>query len=228
MKQVAAVCLDLDDTLWEIAPVIERAESVFYAWLGETYPDVTALFAPGDIRELRGSIAEEYPDRAHDLGWLRRRTYQRMAEAADCSDTMVTTAFAVFQAARNQVSLFEDVVPVLEVLSRQRALFALTNGNACLSTIGLSGFFEHIFTAAELGAAKPDPHVFREVCRRSGLPAQDIVHVGNDPHRDVVAPLGIGMRAVWVNRGAAVWPDAAGPPAPEVRDLYGLLDLLDA
>lgn len=228
MKQVAAVCLDLDDTLWEVAPVIERAESVFYAWLGDNYPAVTELFSAEDIRELRGSIADEYPDRHHDLAWLRRRTYQRMAATADCSDDMVEAAFAVFQVARNQVSLFDDVLPVLEVLSRQRGLYALTNGNACLHTIGLSGFFEHIFTAAELGSAKPDPQIFQEVCRRSGLAAREIVHVGDDPHRDVAAALGVGMRAVWVNRRAAVWPDDAGPPAPEVRDLYGLLDLLGA
>ncbi len=226
MRQVSAVCLDLDDTLWEVTPVIERAESVFYEWLEQHYPAAAERFSSEDIRELRASVAAEYPDRVHDLTWLRRRTYERIAEAAGCAQEMVETAFVVFQSARNEVSLFDDVLPVLEVLAERRSIFALTNGNACLSTIGLAGFFEHIFTAAELGAAKPDPRVFLEVCRRSGLPAREIVHVGDDPHRDVAPALESGMHAVWVNRRAASWPADAGPPAAEVRDLFGLLDLL--
>ena len=226
MKNIKAICLDLDDTLWDVGPVIVRAEIVLYEWLGRHYPRVTELFSPDDIRGVRATAGQEHPEKLHDLSWLRRETYQRLARRAGYPPEMADAAFEVFQTARNQVSLFDDVLPVLETLVHRRPLLALTNGNADLEVIGLAHFFHYSFTAAELGVAKPDPAVFREVAYRSGMAAGDIVYVGDDPRMDVVAARRAGMRAIWVNRRGVDWPDDVGEPGHEVRDLRGLLELL--
>ena len=41
---IRTITLDLDDTLWEIHPVIRRAEKRLYEWLGERYPRITEMF----------------------------------------------------------------------------------------------------------------------------------------------------------------------------------------
>ena len=37
MKTIRVITLDLDDTLWDIAPVIELAEKSLWAWFEENY-----------------------------------------------------------------------------------------------------------------------------------------------------------------------------------------------
>ena len=39
MRHARAICLDLDDTLWDLGPVIGRAETAVHDWFRERYPD---------------------------------------------------------------------------------------------------------------------------------------------------------------------------------------------
>ena len=226
MRQVRAVCLDLDDTLWELGPVLRRADEDFHRWLGERYPRVAMRYPVASLQALRQAIADEFPDRRHDLGALRRELYARLAREAGYGGTMVDEAFAEFQRLRNRVTPFADVVPALERIGRVHTLVALTNGNADLDVIGLAGHFRATFTAAAIGAAKPDPRVFAAVCDHLGLPPAAVVHAGNDPENDVLAPARLGMPAVWVNRTASDWPARGVYPDHTVRDLVHLADLL--
>jgi putative hydrolase of the HAD superfamily len=139
---------------------------------------------------------------------------------------MAEEAYAEFQRLRNQVTLYDDVLPALAELRSGRLLVALTNGNADLDVIGLSGHFDAIFTAAQVGAAKPDPRVYRAVCEALDLVAEQVIHAGDDPERDVVAARAFGMPAVWINRAGRRWPDAHPAPEHEVADLLGLAALL--
>jgi putative hydrolase of the HAD superfamily len=68
---IRTITLDLDDTLWDLHPVIQRAEQRLYEWLGERYPRITKMFEPLDIREVRSRVVEEHFDRKHDLTFLR-------------------------------------------------------------------------------------------------------------------------------------------------------------
>jgi FMN hydrolase / 5-amino-6-(5-phospho-D-ribitylamino)uracil phosphatase len=227
MRNARAICLDLDDTLWELAPVIRRAEEVFYRWLAEHYPRVTQRHSLAGIRALRSAIVDEFPQQLHDLAGLRREMYGRLAREAGYDESMVEQAFEVFSRLRNQVTLYTDVLPALEQLARGRQLVALTNGNADLAVIGVANYFSAVFTAAALGAAKPDPRVYTMVCERLGMAPGEIIHAGNDAENDVIAPRRLGMPVVWVNRVGAAWPDGAAPPDFVVRDLRGLVRLLE-
>jgi putative hydrolase of the HAD superfamily len=228
MQHVKAICLDLDDTLWDLEPVISRAEEAVYAWLATSYPRVTERFSLEDIRALRQAMVEDHPGQEYDLSLLRRATFARLAREAGYPPAMVSEAFVVFQRVRNGVDLYDDVRPALARLTRRRRVFALTNGNADLGVIGLRHYFDEVFTAAELGAAKPDPVVFRAVCERTGLEPHQVLHAGDNPEKDVAAARAAGMPAVWVNRRARAWPLGVAPPEHQVRDLHELADLCGA
>jgi putative hydrolase of the HAD superfamily len=226
MRHVRAVCLDLDDTLWELGPVLQRAEERFHAWLAGAWPRIAARHSVADLQARRLALAAEFPGRLHDLGWLRRQLYARLASEAGYPPAMAEAAFTVFQGLRNEVTPYTDVVPALERIGRARVLVALTNGNADLDAIGLGAHFAAVFTAASLGAAKPAPAVFTAVCTHLGLPASAVVHAGNDPRNDVIAPRQLGMPVVWVNRSGAPWPDGEQAPDHTVAELGALADLL--
>ncbi len=226
LQYIKAICLDLDDTLWDVAPVIHRAELAVYAWFAEHYPQVTQIYSKKEMSELRHSVVAEFPDQSHDLSALRKRTFEKMAIVANCPSEMASQAFEVFHKARNEVSIFEDVVPALQWLGARYQLFALTNGNADLEQIGLADYFDHVFTAKDLGAAKPDPIVFDSVCRHIGLEYSAVLHVGDNPRHDIEPARLLGMGTIWVNRKNCPWPDSLAQPDHMVPDLRTLVELL--
>jgi len=227
MQEIAAVCLDLDDTLWSVGPAIARAERAMLDWLAIHCPRITERHDLESMRRVRTAVSEDFPEMQHDLAFLRREALLRHAREVGYPDEAVAPAFEVFYAARNEVELFEDVLPALQRLRARFRLMALSNGNADLAVIGLSSFFEHAIGAREAGAAKPDARIFEVLLQRAGLGPAQVVYVGDDPHADVDGARAAGMCAVWIDRFDRPWPDDLEPPAHRVRDLAELVTLLE-
>lgn len=220
-----ALTFDLDDTLWDAADVIGRADAALHDWLARHHPRIPERFGPADLRELMAERARQQPEIAHDLTRLRVDALRRAADAAGYAPAVGERAFEVFIAARNRVVLYEDVLPALEALHGRYRLASISNGNADIKIIGLDRFFRAHVSAAEAGAAKPAPAVFRTACERLGVSPAETVHVGDDPDTDVAGAAELGMRTVWVNRAAASWPGGQ-PPDAEIGALHKLHDVL--
>ena len=221
-----ALSFDLDDTLWDVEPVLVRAEDTLRDWLATRYPRLAALHTPAAARALRQAVADEHPTRAYDLSWIRTESLRRLAVAGDYHPTVAEEAFGVFHAARNAVEPYPDVDPALAALAKRYPLYALSNGNADIRRTPLAAHFTLGVSAGEAGAAKPDPRIFSHLFERAGLAAADVVHVGDDPVTDVAGGRAAGCRTVWVNRRGQPWPAELPPADAEVRDLDGLLALL--
>jgi putative hydrolase of the HAD superfamily len=140
---------------------------------------------------------------------------------------MAQEAFEVFYRTRNEVTLYDDVLPALEQLCARFRLFAISNGNADLATIGLGRFFEHALAAREAGVLKPDPRIFELLLQRAGLGASQVVHVGDDAVADVDGARRAGLTPVWLNRRGCDWPAATLPAPLTVRTLTELVRLFD-
>jgi putative hydrolase of the HAD superfamily len=223
---IRAICFDLDNTLWEIEPVLNRAERILADWLGRRYPRIRERFTPAQMFEVRSALLAEQPHQAHDLSFLRRETIARCAAEVGYKRDMAHEAFAVWHAARNQLEPYAEVVPELEKLKRRFRLATLSNGNADLGVIGLAHHFEVIMSAGALGYAKPDPRAYVVLADALTLKPAEILFVGDEPHADVVGPRTAGMQTVWVNRTGVVWPDALPAADASVTDLAGLSALL--
>jgi FMN hydrolase / 5-amino-6-(5-phospho-D-ribitylamino)uracil phosphatase len=223
---VRAICFDLDNTLWDVEPVLARAERILTDWLRARYPRIPERFSPEGMLEVRAALLREQPGQAHDFTYLRRETLARLAQAAGYERDMANEAFATWHAARNQCVPFADVVPALETLSRHFRLATLSNGNADLGTIGLAHHFEVSLHAAALGCAKPEPRAYSAVAHALTLQPAEILFVGDDPHSDVAGPRSAGMQTVWVNRGGCEWPAEFAPADHVIAGLDGLVSLV--
>lgn len=227
MREVQAIILDLDDTLWDVGPVILRAEHALRRFLDERYPRVTARHTIESMRDVRARIALEHPAMRHDFTWLRTRSLLEHAREVGYPDEMADEAFAVFYRARNEVALFDDVLPALGRLAGRYRLFAVSNGNADLAAIGLAHFFERSLPAREAGVLKPDPRIFATLLDAARVPASRALHVGDDPRADVEGARGAGLRTAWLNRAGRPWPDAIEAPDCTVGSLLELVTLLE-
>jgi len=223
---IRAICFDLDNTLWEIEPVLMRAERILADWLEARYPLIPQRFSAAEVLEVRASLLREQPHQAHDLSWLRRETIARLGEAAGYPRDMAHEAFALWHAARNEVEPFAEVIPALEKLKQRFRLATLSNGNADLAVIGLAHHFEITLSASALGCAKPDPRAYAQLADALTLKPAEILFVGDEPHADVAGPRTAGMQTVWVNRAGVVWPDVLPAADASVTSLDGLVALL--
>jgi putative hydrolase of the HAD superfamily len=228
MREVQAVIFDLDNTLWDVGPVILRAEHAMERFLGERYPRVLELHSLESMRDVRARMALDHPAMRHDFTWLRTQALLAHAREAGYPDAMAREAFEVFYRARNEVVLYDDVLPAFEWLSGRYRLFAISNGNADLGAIGLAHFFERSLAARDAGALKPDPRIFTMLLDAAGVPAALAIHVGDDPEADVEGARRAGVRPVWLNRSGSPWPDAFAAPGHVIASLAELVQLLAA
>jgi putative hydrolase of the HAD superfamily len=226
VKNIRTITLDLDDTLWAIHPVIRRAEKQLYEWLGENYPRITEMYEPADMLEVRRQVVAEFSDHAHNLTFLRRTVLGRVGTAAGYTTEFVDDAFDVFDAARNDVEIFPEVIPTLEALNERFVVIAVTNGNANLEAIGINHLFREVVTAEKAGAAKPARQVFDMAVKVGGASAAETLHVGDHPLFDVDGARSAGLRTAWVNRDASEWPDEYEKPELEVSHVRELPRLL--
>lgn len=222
LSAIRAICFDLDNTLWDVWPVIVRAEQAMYDLLALKYPRVTAAMTVEMLRKARQETAQAYPQMAHDFTFLRKQTLLDHARDFGYAEAMADEAFEAFIQARNEVVLYDDVLPGLERLKARFRLFTASNGNADLGRIGLAHFFERSLSARLVGSLKPEPALFHKVIEGTDLEPQQVVYVGDDPALDVVGARGAGMHPIWINRDRAAWPAELAPPTRTVTTLYEL------
>jgi putative hydrolase of the HAD superfamily len=223
-----ALSLDLDDTLWPIWPVIERAELALAAFLRERCPRTADKYPIALMRELRERIALEHPQFAHDFTRQRKLSLQHALRSAGDDEVHAEDAFDAFYRARNLIEFYPDALAALDRLAARWPIAALTNGNADLAQIGIADRFTVFVAAREAGHAKPDAPIFHATCERLGLAPHQVLHVGDDPLLDVAGANWAGMRTCWINRREETWPSELPAPDLEFTTLEALADWLDA
>ncbi len=197
---VKAVLFDLDDTLWPILPVIRQAEIALHDWLMVHAPGVAKQFSIDSLRARRLELVESKPHYRYDMHALRHAGLTEAFAATNEDLRKVGQAMAIFSAARNRVTPFADVLPVLTRLSTLVRVGSISNGAADLEVIGLAHHFHVSIAAHQFGCAKPDPAIFHAACDALQVAPGEAIYVGDDPILDVQGAQNAGLRAIWMNR----------------------------
>ena len=210
--RVQAITLDLDNTLWDIFPVVEKAEAETYRNIQNNFPRVAELCTLEDLRDLRDEIYYTRTDIQHDLTEIRRVAYAQVLEQAGYTDNGKSQELAEFFVwHRNQVELYPDVPKALEQLAAKYPLVALTDGNADLEVIGINEYFLDNMSAARVGATKPDSKGFLMACNLTGTKPENTLHIGDHPNYDVFGAQNAGLQAMWIRRNNEVWNEKFRP-----------------
>jgi len=222
LRDVVALTVDLDDTLWPVRPALVAAEKTLAGWLATHAPATAAGMAPGAMLALRAQVADEHPHWAHDLSAIRLETIRRALRRHGDDPALAEAAFEAFFETRHQVTLYDDVLPALERLARRYRLVAVSNGNAEVARIGLGRFFAGSVSARQHGVAKPAASIFHAACAAAAATPRQVLHLGDDPLLDVDGALAAGLHAGWICR-----PDGAHLEAPPRDGAHRFADLLE-
>jgi putative hydrolase of the HAD superfamily len=101
---------------------------------------------------------------------------------------------------------FPDAAPALTQLRDLGLGLVVVSNWDCslpdvLDRVGLLTLVDHVVTSAEVGAAKPDPRVFKAALAAARCGAAEAVHVGDSPVADVEGARAAGIRACLLARG---------------------------
>ncbi len=227
---ITLVTFDLDNTLWDVDTVIRNAETAMRSWLRDHVPEVVQLYDDGAVANIRTAVLADMPQLRHDLSRFRLEVVKRSIISIGHSErdaaALAEQAFDVFYEGRHQVRYFDHALDVLEDLAARYTLAALTNGNADFRRLGLDRFFSFGYCAADVGASKPAPNIFRAALTHALVEPHQAVHVGDHPVDDIRGASDVGMHTVLVNLDGREQTLEAQPTASirSLADLPGEID----
>ena len=196
---IRVIAFDLDDTLWNVGPVIIRAESILANWLEKEIPGYS--HEPSKLMPIRETLLREDPTLNHRLTAFRQRLIETsLLSLLDkrSAASHAEAAMEVFLVARNEVNFFEGAKDTLRKIAQSFQLGAITNGNADIYRLGLNDCFSFAFSAEQIGAPKPAPDLFHAALAHTGCEPSQMVYVGDDPIKDVDAANAVGLRTIWL------------------------------
>jgi putative hydrolase of the HAD superfamily len=222
-----AILFDLDDTLCDYSAA--RRSRLRYAFsLGA---DSRPIERRGiDLEQMIADSIAMHPHGVDHFGSLfADYGLANRAEALAAADWYRANRF-------HDLELFPEAVAVLQAVRRvgvpgmcgaERAIGIITNGpaevqRAKIDRLGIRDIVDFVIISGEFGAAKPDPTVFQEALRLSGVLAEEAVYVGDAPEFDIAGARTAGMRSVWVNRHSGPWEWPGPPPCRQIRGIAEL------
>jgi putative hydrolase of the HAD superfamily len=236
-QSVRAVFFDVGYTLLAPHPSVldivsqvcaDRGQPVSRACLESQLPEAQAYLRA----EVRGAPQTWADDRAITAIWAGYFAVLLRACLDASAPSFDETVAAVRQVYEHHTSyaVFPDVVPVLRLLhARGLTLGVISDWGIGLGTIlhqhGLNQYFDFAVVSAALRHAKPHPWLFETALRRANTIADYALHIGDSYVLDVLGARAAGIEAVLIDRPGTL--DSATVDVPVVRDLYGLLDLLE-
>ncbi|MDG1066623.1 MAG: HAD family hydrolase [Luminiphilus sp.] len=198
---IEVITFDLDDTLWDVRPALIKAEAAQNLWLETHYPKALGRLSAEDLKRIRQHVLTQEPRLAHQISAFRQAVLQQSLEetgiAAAEAHWAAKEAFGAFIARRHDVALYPESLPLLEELSQDYTLGALTNGNADVTKTPLGPFFNFALKAEDVGAAKPEPALFNHALQRVGGKKSALIHIGDSHDHDVIGANRAGIRSVW-------------------------------
>ncbi|PWI31891.1 5-amino-6-(5-phospho-D-ribitylamino)uracil phosphatase YigB [Vibrio albus] len=199
---IQAMSFDLDDTLYDNRPVIERLEQEMIVWLHNHHP-LTATLPLNAWSKLKQDIATASPQLRHDVTlWRKMQIKHGLIQLGYSESSAETASEAAIQQVlwlRNQVDVPDNTHNVMAELAAKIPLVAITNGNVDPHRIGLGDYFQLILKAGPDGRSKPFADMFSQAAEFLELPPENILHIGDHLKTDVTGALHAGFQACWIN-----------------------------
>lgn len=227
---IKLITFDLDNTLWDINPVIIAAEKRLRNWVAEQLPEAVAHLEMDQLKQVYKQIKQDHPELLHHPTNFRKKilsiVFARVHSDPESVAALTERAFQVFYEGRNQITLYHQAESILQNLSQRYPLVALTNGNANLQMVGIDHYFEAHFSAETEGKAKPHRAMFQRALSFSKVEAHQAIHIGDHPLEDVEAANTLGYNTIWFNQNQQQDSSSCNP-TEEIHSLDQLIGAVD-
>ena len=235
-RVIDTVLFDLDDTLHDDSAAYRKAVRRVVGDVAARYPiDAETLFR-GYVDNANGfwkKLAQEHLS-VPILAARRTMWSDALVSSGIARDEVLAQQCADdYGRYRNDVLELSPGALDLVVALRERGckVGIVTNGFAAthhekIDLLGLRPHIDGLFLADEMKMVKPDPEIFRLVCRTLGSEPARTAMVGDRYDRDVIGAHAVGLFTVLIDVHAIPIPDGAVPPDAVVNSIGEVLDVL--
>ena len=211
----------------------------------------TLFTTRGSVGQIYGSIARQYGSTASDGAiqaafahqfrgagplsiqdqkqWWRDIVYRVFSEVGmvDNFDKFFDELYDRFRDSEGW-TLFPETKEVLTELKRRNfKLGVISNFDnraySVMRSLQILHFFDAVTLSSETGYCKPDPEIFDAAVRALGVPASEVLLVGDSMQDDVEAGIRAGLSAVLIDRRDR---HASDPRARRISSLRELLPII--
>jgi putative hydrolase of the HAD superfamily len=160
-------------------------------------------------KELPGPASTRLPRADDDKGWWRNFVHRVLDKCGVPRDgTFPREGYfeeLYVEFAKPGVwDVFPDTRAVLASLAGEYRLGIISNFDRrlrlILEELGIARLFRYVVISSEVGADKPDPWIFQEALRLSGVRASEALHVGDEPEGDWEGAARVGMQVFKLRR----------------------------
>ena len=162
---------------------------------------------------------EHSHSRDHYVAWQQERILSMLSET-DLHPGEYELVLQKLRAGNETrvLEAYEEATPVLAALRAEGIVLGICSNwdwdlAEAVDEAGLTEAVDVIVSSAWAGARKPHPRIFEHTLAKLGVPAPDVVFIGDTWGPDVVGPRAAGMTPVYLRREGH-WPDEhrAGRP----------------
>ena len=207
-EKIKAITFDLDDTFWDVKPVLINAEMKTRKFI----EDKIGKLEWGSWEEfklIREKLIVEDASYEFDVGKLRKKLLlmkiQERVSDEEAANELSEGAFQLFFQERNKVEFFPSVLDEIKKLSQIYKLGCLTNGNANIEIIGINKFFKFNISSKDVSANKPSESHFHKAIELLGVSKEELLHIGDHKINDMLGAINYGCKALWFNPAKEVW-----------------------
>ncbi len=225
LSDIKVITFDGDGTLWDFHSAMRLALEACLAHLEARIPGITENWTVDALIEIRDQVALAFQDRPHTLIDIRYHSFLEALRQMGVPNPEplareITDLYLNLK--DHHLKVFPEVPKALAALHGRFRLGLLSNGNTDPRRLGLAHWFDFTLFAEHVGVHKPDPAFYHLAIRTAGVPASQILHVGDSIENDVLPAQDVGMKALWVNRDRHPNPDPF-----QIQEISSLMEILD-
>ena len=199
---ITTISFDADGTLFDFERVMRASLGIILDQMVKLAPKAAGALTVDDLVAIRDRVADEWRGQGQSHEAIRleafRRTLERLRHPNEALAYQLNAQYMRHRF--SDIRAYDDVLPALSILRDRFKLGIISNGNSYPDRCGLEGFFQFHAMSQDHGVEKPDPLLFRLAMEEAGCAAEQMLHVGDSLHTDILGARNAGALSVWLNR----------------------------
>jgi HAD superfamily hydrolase (TIGR01549 family) len=230
ISDIHAISFDGDGTLWDFDKVMRHSLGCTLQELEKIDFDAAARLDIETMISIRNKVAAKLKGKTTNLEEIRLEAFkQTLKDIGRPDDDLAYHLNQVYLYHRfEDITLFDDVLRVLNILQTKFTLGLISNGNSYPEQCGLQNMFKFVIFSQDYKVEKPNPEIFQIAVKEVGCLPYQLLHVGDSIENDVMGAFAAGVPCIWLNRkGEKKYMDMDLPIEYEIESLLELFKILE-
>jgi len=188
---VKLISFDLDNTLYDNAPVIQLAEQKSKEYLEAEFKKQNYALDYQSFIDYRNqfvlsekNLLDNQPSEYENLSYLRQQVLLRLCDSLENGSNIATQAFNRFISYRNKIVIEPIIIDMLKQLEQRYTMVSVTNGNCDASLLSINYLFQRHYSPIGGYRAKPHPQMLSQIFTDFDLDPHQVLHIGDKDDSD--------------------------------------------